>query len=281
MSQGTVVGFARALIFFTDSSGRHIGQSATLANGSTSGAYVATKPVTSGYTAPAAVSIDLNAGDKTYGRAQFGNALTPSFDMTLNDYDTALIATISGSTVNTSNSKITVASDNPNLTSPYVLGLALQSRLQQADGTNYWLTHIFPKCQMRIKRGGPAFQAVAPTTISVTPQMTTYAITGQVFASTGLNMNLEGDQADNYHVITANPIHYVTQKSDAAATTVNLIYKPLTTTITLNAAENNMWKNGTATALSACTLAGVATLAAAGTAGDVHVIQHETNYVGV
>jgi hypothetical protein len=77
-----------------------------------------------------------------------------------------------------------------------------------------------------------------------------------------------------------NQLYVETQRSDAAATTFTATYLPVSSTITINASKNEMVKNGTPTALSSFnTSTGVVTLAAAGTAADLHVVTYGTNYV--
>lgn len=282
MTRGVLAGFERALIFYTDSSGRHIGSGgATLSNGSTSGAYVASDVVAAGLAPVNQTDLDIRGGDKTTMTIQFGNAKVGGFDLVISAFDDALNDMVSDSTKNTTNSYATQTSENPNKTAPKVLGLALQQRFTLFDGTMKYLTRIFPRNFMRIKQGGMNYQAESDTIIRVTPVMTNKAFSGQVFGSTGLNLNLEGDITDNYNYITANPVHFVTFVGDGSGTTFSTIYKPISNVVTLNATPNSMWKNATATALSAITLAGAVTLAAAGSAGDVHVLAHETAYVPV
>lgn len=277
-----ITGFERALLGFRDSNGIATGVQSTLSNGSTSGAYVAKLVRTASFETLAPTNLNVEGGDILYTIVQYGNAKTMPFSLILSNNDRTLVEMISGSQSNTTNAQHTVVSDNPNRSSPRTLWLGLQSRAEDVDsGDQYYVTKFFPACSMRIRRAGPGFQALSDTVINVTPKMVSKALTGQVFGTSGLNMNLQDDKTDNYDYITARPIHAVSFRQDNSATTFNTIYKPISTTITLNNTPNAFFINAVATALSSLTLAGLATLAAAGTAAIADLLLHETDYVPV
>jgi hypothetical protein len=73
-----------------------------------------------------------------------------------------------------------------------------------------------------------------------------------------------------------------TYVANGSATTFTPQYLPATSVITLNANNNMFTVDGTATALtSISTSTGLATMAAAGSSGDVNVLVYETNFVPV
>lgn len=278
-----ITGFERALLGFRDSSGINTGQQSTLANNATSGAYVVTLPRTASFEALAPVNVNVEGGDILYTIVQFGNSKTQPFDMILSNSDQTLIELISGSTSNTTNTQATLISDNPARATPRVMWLGLQSKaIDDNTGNQVYVTKFFPQIQLRIKRRGPAYQALHDTVISCTPQMTAAFITGMIWGSTGLNMTLTNDKTDNVDYVSANPIHVTAYRQDGAATTFTQAYRPLSTTITLNATPNSFYVDKVATALSSIvTTTGVATLAAAGVAGKADCLLYETNYVPV
>lgn len=282
MARGGIAGFYKALFFFRDSSGYATGIQSTLANGSTSSAYVADFPRAAGITPTNPTTLEFQGGDRVWRRVIFGNKLTPSFVLTLGDVDTSLVTLVTGSSTNTANSYRTLFSDNPNRSAPRVMGCALMSRFANSDGSDTWITQWFPTCQVIWQVAGRNYQGATDINVTVQPVMTSKAVTGQVFGSSGLNMGLEGDQTDNYFELSAYPLQLVCFRADGAATTVTSTYRPISTVVTVNASPNPMYKNGTATALSSVvTTTGVHTLAAAGTAADMHVIVGETEYVPV
>lgn len=280
--RGVSAGLARILIWLTDSSGRAIGQSSTLANGATGSVYVGDYVIQSPMSPADAQNKEIRGGDNIRGYHQFGNAKQQKIDAVLSDTDTALVSLISGSNVNSSaNTGWDIYSTNPNRTFSITGGVAIQQRKQRtSDNVLYWHTAIFPSCFLRIKLGGMEYQGDANTTISITPNFSSYAHTGQTFGTGANNWNLglESDKTDSYDIDTPNPIHIVTFKKDGTATTFNTPFKPLSTVVTLGATPNYWIVNGAPVALSSITLAGVATVSA-GSAGDVGVLTYETNYV--
>jgi hypothetical protein len=284
MAQGFLVGLQRALLFFRDSNGYATGTQSTLSNGSTSSAYVFDYPITAGFNPPSSVYVDIEGGDKIVASIQFTNNKTTPFDMAIADFDTALVTMANGGATNTANSFHTYVSTNPARTTPRTFGLALQSRYELTNGLPYFLTTIFPQVSVSLKKSQRGLRAKSDVVLSCAPSFTTKLHDGRIFGSTGtgLNMQLEGDKTDNYDLISQYPIHITSFKSDAAATTFITPYRPVSTVVTVNASPNEMIKNGTATALtSIVTTTGVATLAAAGTAADMHVLTYETEYVPV
>lgn len=272
-----ITGFERALFGFRDSNGINTGQQSTLANGATSGAYLIDLPKTASFEALAPVNLNIEGGDVLYNIVQFGNSKTQPFDLILSNYDQTAVELLSGSVSNTTNTQATYISDNPARATPRVLWLALQSKaFDEASSQQYYVTKFFPQCMMRIKRKGPAYQALSDVVISCTPQMTTKSIEGRVFGTAGLNMNLQGDRTDNVDYVSNNPVHVMAFRQDGIATTFNTTFKPFSTTITLNNTPNNFFINATPTALSAITVAGVATLAAVGSAGAADTLIYET-----
>ena len=278
-----ITGFERALFGFRDSNGIATGQQSTLSNGATSPAYVVDLPRTASFDSLAPVNLNIEGGDVLYNIVQFGNSKIQPFDLIISNQDQTAVELISGSVSNTTNTQVTYISDNPARSTPRVIWLALQSKAyDNVTSQQYYVTKFFPQCLARIKRKGPAFQALSDVVISCTPQMTNKTIEGRVFGTAGLNMQLRGDRADNYDYVSNNPIHVTSFRQDAVTTTFTSAYRPVSSTITLNATPNNFFVNGVSTALSAIVpTTGVATLTAAGSASVGDVLIYETLYVPV
>lgn len=282
MSNWIFAGFERALLGFRDSNGISTGQQSTLANGATSGAYVADLPYSASYQALPPVNLNIEGGDILYTIIQFGNSKTQPFDLIMPNFDTTLSNLISGAASNNTNAQAEIVSMNPNRGVPRLLWLGLQYRAEdKLTGALKYCTQFFPSCQMRIADSGPTYQAKHDIIVHCTPQMASTAIDGRGFGTSGLAMNLQNDQTDNYFYFSANPIHVVSFRQDAAATTFNTVYKPISTVVTLNNTPNSFLIGATPTALSAITLAGLATLTAAGSAAIADVLMHETAFVPV
>lgn len=283
MTQGYLVGLAYGLLWYYDSTGACIGQGGTtLANGSTSNAYVLFYPKTAGLDYAPPGDVDLQAGDKDVTSVAFGNSRLRPFDLVLLDVDTTLIAMITGSTINTTNTQFDKFSINPNLTTPKSFGLCLQQRFQKTNGDEYYHILFIPRALISFRHSAMGFRAESDNVLRVRPAMTSKAHTGQDFtsASNNLNFTLENSKTDHYSYFSPAPINIVSFRSNASATTITSSYRPLSSTITLNATQNELHINGVATALSSTnTTTAVNTLAAAGTAADLHVLTHTTGFV--
>lgn len=281
-TRGYPYGFQRMLLWFYDSSGYFTGQQTTLSNGATSGAYVCSDVKTSNLAFAPSVELQIQGGDRIRATPSFGNPKLTAFEVNVSSIDAALSDYITGSTRNSTNSTNLKVGYNPNRAFPANMGVALTQLMAFSDGTTGYNTLLIPKAQLLFRRGTYSFRGESDATIRISPITSTKSYTGQVYASgaTGLSFGWEEDQGDYYELWTSNPIHIQAQRSDGAATTFVTAYRPLSSTITLNASSNEMIKNGTPTALSSfSTTTATATLAAAGTAADMHVLTYETNFV--
>lgn len=283
--RGYPIGAARVMFWEFVPSGTYAGlatgQQSSLSNGAVSGAYVSgdVKRVPWSLVPPA--DLEIQGGDRIVATPSFGGGKVSPFDVTISAEDTTLIALVTGVSINVANTSFHKFGRNANRISPKSLGFAMQQRFEGSDGLQYFRTIVFPRTTVTTNDSGAEFRGQTDQVVRVAPVNGTKSYTAETYGSTGLNFGFENDTADHYELISSNPLHIVTQRSDGAATTFNTIYKPLSTVITLNATPNEMVKNGTPTALSSLTLAGLATLAAAGTAGDYHVLTYETNFVPV
>jgi hypothetical protein len=259
-----------------------IGQGATLANGATSGAYVATNAIAARLNPEPPESKKLRGGDKNnVAEIQYAGGKQGMFQVVISDTDSALITMLTGVVVNSAlNSGWEFYAENDNMTFSLAGGCAIQQRNELTSGAHYWHTVFYPSCVFRVTLGGAEWRGDAPLTIYVTPLFSLTAHTGQTFGSGAANwaQGLEGDLTDCYHLDTPNPISIVAFRKDGAATTFNLPFRPLSTVVTVNATPNFNVINNTPTALTSITLAGVATVVAA-TTGDLDILTHETSFV--
>jgi hypothetical protein len=179
--------------------------------------------------------------------------------------------------LNQVNSQYTLGSENPMRQIPRQMGVALQQRyvLPNSTGQQYF-TRIMPNCQVRLHEGGFAYQGESDTVLDITPNPTNVDITGASFGATGLNLGLQDNLTDNYFIVSTNPIMFTSFRQDGTLTSFTTPYAPTSTAVTINASSNAFYINGVATALTSITSAGVATLAAAGTAGVLDVLMYQT-----
>jgi hypothetical protein len=162
------------------------------------------------------------------------------------------------------------------------MGFAAQQQFQTSTGLQYYITRVIPRASISVRSGQMAFRAESDTTIHISSIVTQKAYDGQVFGSTGLNLGLEADSADYVDYITPDAFCIHAYRQDGSTTTFTTAYRPLSSTITLNATSNPFTVGGTPTALSSLnTTTGVATLAAAGTTGIYDVLTYSTAFVPV
>lgn len=285
MAKGYTAGFARMLIWEYVQSGTYVGMcsgvQSSLTAGTASGAYVWDDVKGAAVTELADTALQITGGDTVKATLIFPGGKLSDFDVNGSSIDTALNTLISGSTPNTTNTGVTVTSNNPNRTTPKTLGCALQAIFMQSDGTFAFITRVIPRAQMKIRPGGFTYRGESDSILKVSSIKTTRAYDGQVFGSAGLNLGLQNDTADYLDYITVDPFHIMAFRQNTGVTTFTTTYKPLSTVITLNATQNPFSIGGTPTALTSLTLAGLATLAAEGTPSVYDVLSYATAYVPV
>jgi hypothetical protein len=250
----------------------------------TSAAYLMRYPKTTGLTPIARNSITITGGDTIVGKVQFGPSELPDFTFEAASMDADLNALISKSLVDqTTNADWSMFGNNESLSVAPNMGLSLHSQLQvfgsDCDGETKWLNTIFPSVKIASSIPPFAFQAEAPTPYSVTPNFANKQPNGDAFDA---NIQFADNKAVYYYIISDYPIGIVTWFADGVDTTFNTVYKPISTTITVNDTPNHFAVNGTPTALTSIVVAtGLATATAAGSDGDINVLMHETEFVAV
>lgn len=281
--KGYPYGFARLLIWEYVQSGTYVGmcsgQQSSLSAGSASGAYVWDDVKSGAIQQLADTELQIQGGDKVKSTVIFPGGKLQKFDVTGSSIDTVMNDLISGATTNNTNTQVHVTSYNPNRTSPKTLGVGLQQGFITDTGLQYAITRIVPRAQVSVRPGPMNFRGESDSILSVSSIKTNKAYNGQSFGTSGLNLGLENDQTDYLDYITPNPFHIMAFRQDGTDVEFNTPYKPLSTTVTLNATPNPFSVGGTPTALSSLTLLGVATLAAAGTTGIYDTLAYETGYV--
>jgi hypothetical protein len=174
-------GFARALLWFYDSSGYFTGTSSTLANGSGAGAYVCSDVKVANLNFAPVTELQIQGGDRIRATPTFGNPRLLPFDIGVSSLDPALIDYINSSTRNTTNTQNMKVGYNPNRASPVNMGCALQARQDHTDGVTRWNTLIIPKAQVLFRRGNLGFRAESDATLHVAPITSTGTYTGMTY----------------------------------------------------------------------------------------------------
>lgn len=281
--KGYPYGMARLLLWEYVQTGTYAGmcsgQQSSLSAGSASGVYVWDDVKSAAIQEIAETELQITGGDKVKATITFPGGKLAKFDVQGSSIDTVLNDMANGGTTNTTNSKVTVTSNNPNRTKPRTMGVALQQGFRTSDGLDYAITRMIPRAQVRVRPGPMNYRGESDSILSISSIKTNKAFNGQSYGSGGLALNLEQDLTDYLDYITPNPFHIMAFKQNTGVTTFNTTYKPLSTVVTLNATENPFSIGGTPTALSAITLAGLVTLSAEGTVNVMDVLAYETDYV--
>lgn len=275
------VGLFRMTVALTNSNGYPTGVTATPAAGSTNQALYIKTVQGAGWSQGEGKTEPFTGGDGQYGQYRFPDSSIKPFNIRTQQHDKTLQAMVSAININsTRNTRYSRTGNNPRLPALPTCMLILTSHLQSQDaatsGQNQYEHFVFPACTMEWQYGTAEYQTAHPSILRVTPTLSAKDHMGVAFGSAD---GYQDNMTDMFDFQSVYPIHITTFISDGAATTFNTFYKPISTVVTVATSANDMAKNGTLTALSAITLAGLATLSAAGTSGDVHVLQIEHNEV--
>jgi hypothetical protein len=228
-----------------------------------------------------ATVVDVTGGDKPrLASFNFGGRQLSQFDMVCPLIDPALVALLSGSTVDTTtNQKFELYSTNTNRDQPRICGVILQQRFQEKDGgASKIRSLVIPRAELTIKTGGFEFQAPADVTITVNPLMATRSANGIPFSSLG--MGLEDNRVDHYEIISGKRLHLVVLRGNGTATSVTGAYRPTSADTSHTNGSNWLAINGVGTALSSVnTATAVFTFSSAPAAGAYAAILYETDFV--
>lgn len=225
-------------------------------------------------------TVIFEGGDKRLGTMQFGDTGKTGFTFTLEDIQNSLITALHGTAVDTtSNSEFEQFSTYASAASAVAVGVGVITTLQDRDsGAKKFRTTIFPSCSIVFSSAFGGYQAKNTIQANVTVSKASYHPLGTALSA--MSMSLPDNQADAIEMITDNRLAASVYRSNGTDTTFTAAYRPTASTVTLNATPNWFARNGTDQALTSFdTTTAVATMAAAGTSGDVNVLFYETNYV--
>lgn len=277
-------GFERMLMGFTDSTtGAFIGKAATLANGSSSGAYVQSNVKAAGLTEVADNLLEIQGGDRIRATVSFKQTKLAPFEVTVSDLDPTLVTLINGGSQNTTNTYFTKFHTNSNRVAQTNMLIVLQSPMTDEDGNSYYRSLIIPKARCKFSGGGFAFRGESDSKITIAPQMTTKAHTGQSFGtgSNNLVFGAEENKLDHYYYKSSYPVQlFAARRLDALALNVTSDYLPLASTVHATVTPNEFVVAGVPTALTSFSITtGAVVIAAGGAAGDYGVLTYETAFV--
>lgn len=225
-------------------------------------------------------TLTFEGGDRRFGTMQFGDTGKTGFTFVLEDIQNALITALNGTAVDTtSNSEFEQFSTYASAASSVAVGIGIITTLKDRDtGTKKFRTTIFPSCSIVFGSQFGGYQGKNTIQANVTVTPSSFHPLGTSLSA--MSMSLPDNITDAIELITDNRLAATVYRSNGSDTTFTAAYRPLSSTITNNATPNWFARNGTDQALSSfSTSTAVATMAAAGTSGDVNVLIYETNYV--
>jgi hypothetical protein len=285
MSRRIPLGTPRGLIWKVMSSGYMGGTVGdSIANGTLHSAYVLDFIKDAAYSFADAAVAQQTGGGKRILNVVVGDRPAEPFTVTVGDLDDTVVTMATGGAVDTRNSEFRKWSQNPSQTDLPIMGFAIQQMFFDPSRTSgsqkYWLTDVFLSCTVEPKQGARNENNASDSSYRIVPTYTRKDLTGETFSeSSGMQAN--DGLVDFIQIESDYPIHFAVAKlgTTGANGTFTLPYLPLSSTVTINATPNAVWKNGAAeAALSVGTSTGQVVFAM-GTAADVQIIQYETNYV--
>lgn len=284
-TQGAPIGFERWQVFTTNSSGIPTGVAGTSpANNTTSSARLNKFNVTATFNSNDPDFVPFRGGDKILGNISFGGGDLTSITVECEGIDDTFDAVLTGANVDTTtNSEWVFSGINANSEALPTVGFIFSQKYQsKAAATNGQLQYrhaVVMASTVRIKPATMGYRGVNARQYIITPTKSSRLIHGVLVSSTQAWSDLE---ADHFYITTHNPIALTSYVADGTSTTFVTGYRPTSTVITLGANRNLHAKNGTAAALSSINATtGVATLAAAGSAGDLSVLAYETIFTAI
>lgn len=261
-------------LWVRSSNGRCQGQATTLADGSSSGAYlVPSAEIMPLETRELDVIQFVGGGLAPMANIPTGNTGFDPFVIQLNEQDDVLRALLGGTTIETTqNANWRMSTGVVDASDVITVGMQLSYQMSDNAGSSKKFHHIvIPKALVIPRTFWDGDKLV--TQLQVAAQRTTVAPTGETM-TTVCNVN----EVDHYEIETDNPLFWGAYRSDGAATTFTSTYLPQSSVVTINDTPNYLTNDGVHEALSSANIAtAVMTLAGAGTTGDLFVLAHEVN----
>ncbi len=255
---------------------------AALANNGTTHAYVLDSIRDFSPEGGELTTLVFEGGDRRLGTMQFGDTGLTGFTCTFEDVRNSVITGVHGTAVDTtSNSEFELWSTYTSASNAAAVGICITTTLKdEQTGAKVYRHTVYPSCQAVFSSVLGGFQAKNTIQMNVTVSPSSYFPIGTALSA--MSMSLPDNMATHIEMYTTNRIHMTAYRSDATEVTFVAGYRPLSSTVTNNATPNWFARNGTDQALSSIsTTTGVATMAAAGTAGDMNVLIYETNFVAI
>jgi len=286
-NKGNAAGFAYFQIYTKNTTGEAIGQvaqSTGLAQNTTSSALLIGGGTSTDFSAREPTVVEFRDADAIAGKMGFGGGDIQPFNIDVEEINATAAALFTQSNVDTTtNTSWSITGANSKQTNLEDVGVILSQRFQSRDsataGTNQYVHHILPACDVRVLPGGLSYQATSSWQFNITPSFASKFPWGEAFGATQAWTDNETD----YFWLTAdNPISLTAFTGDGAQATFIAGYRPTSAVVTVNATPNFYAENGTAEALTSISVTtGVATPDAAPDADKRCVLVYETIFTAI
>lgn len=225
-------------------------------------------------------TVEFRGGGRPEGKRQSGLDTIGDAELVLSQWDNGANAFMNNGLVDTTSlSGAEISAQNNMNPAPNVVAFCGISRIDRTDSIKAveYKHFIYPNCQM--SSDDPDTQQVDgnqknpnPVTVKVTPSVADHFPNGVAFgANQGWYQNTE------FGFTMTSPFPYFTDVwvADGSATTFDLTYLPKYSDVTGGNTKNWVTKNGVPTApTSISTTTGAVVIPAAGSAGDLWVVQY-------
>lgn len=287
-SRGQGIGAFFMLIAKRNSNGYPVGQVAdpeTISNATTMQPYLIRSLVNfTPESRPLAV-ITNKGGQKIISKTVLGADDVGEGTFTLSEYDETFTALIKGSAVDTStvDGMAMVGSNINQRNFPRFFVMFGTRFTDSVDGSDYWLTDIYPNAQIYQPDARSISQDTGvnpnPLTYNIIPSQSTKNIDGRnMSSSSGLTVVDASDMTVS--IRSRYMLAFTSFKAAAASTTYTLGYRPVYNTATGNA-DNSITKNGTTFAVSSVNTSTGAVTFTADADADFHVCLYQTQFVAI
>lgn len=223
-------------------------------------------------------------GDQTIlGQADVGVSTYGTFDVNITGWNATLAALLAGGSVDTTSlNNVTISAPNTGKIAPNQLGMMITAQIQDGDpesatfGDNKYISFVFPNVQGRFTAPNVSQDGSEnpnPGVLTIIPSRAGYFPGGN---SMGANQGWTDNKEIMYMLTADNPFALTAFVGDGVATTYTVKYVPSSTTVTGGNTDNWFTENATVTAPTSFSSAGLVTLGAALTSGQVAVALYQT-----
>jgi hypothetical protein len=219
------------------------------------------------------VKTDRFEADQKVPGLMFGSNRIKGFTARITDRQTAIMAALQGTTVDSAtNTEFDISTDEADAGSVVLCGGMLAVQTQDlATGALKYTNIIWPRLKAVFSKVKGTSQAMDTWDIVAQCQRSLYTPWGSEIAD--LAINAPDGKVSSLEIVSDYPLHLTTLKGNTGVTTFNTLYRPASTVVTAGATPNWFFRAGVSEALTSIVQnSGLATMSAAGSVGAANVL---------